>query len=143
MEQAAVARAVRLSSCSRCRQQVDQWRRSCRWRACWRCARAAAKRDEVSAAAERRRKQDGLQRRDGLVYSRSGAVYVPDDRRLKTRLLELAHDAVGHFGRDEDGGETGPTLRVDRHDQRGRGLLSKLRGVRSQQELERVASRYC
>ena len=42
---------------------------------------------------------DGLQRRDGLVYSRSGAVYVPDDRRLRTRLLELAHDAVGHFGR--------------------------------------------
>ena len=44
---------------------------------------------------------DGLQRRDGLVYSRSGAVYVPDDRRLKTRLLELAHDAVGHFGREK------------------------------------------
>jgi predicted aspartyl protease/transposase InsO family protein len=43
--------------------------------------------------------QDGLQRRDGLVYSRSGAVYVPNDKRLKTRLLELAHDAVGHFGR--------------------------------------------
>ena len=43
---------------------------------------------------------DGLRRVDGLVYSRSGAVYVPDDRRLKTRLLELAHDAVGHFGRD-------------------------------------------
>ena len=42
---------------------------------------------------------DGLQRRDGLVYSRSGAVYIPDDRRLRTRLLELAHDAVGHFGR--------------------------------------------
>jgi predicted aspartyl protease/transposase InsO family protein len=45
--------------------------------------------------------RDGLQRRDGLVYSRSGAVYVPDDRRLKTRLLELAHDAVGHFGREK------------------------------------------
>ena len=42
---------------------------------------------------------DGLQRRDGLVYSRSGAVYVPNDRRMKTRLLELAHDAAGHFGR--------------------------------------------
>ena len=44
-------------------------------------------------------RRDGLQRRDGLVYSRSGAVYVPNDRRLRTRLLELAHDAVGHFGR--------------------------------------------
>ena len=43
--------------------------------------------------------RDGLQRRTGLVYSRSGAVYVPNDRRLRTRLLELAHDAVGHFGR--------------------------------------------
>jgi len=43
---------------------------------------------------------DGMERVDGLVYSRSGAVYVPDDRRLKTRLLELAHDAVGHFGRE-------------------------------------------
>ena len=45
-------------------------------------------------------KHDGLVRRDGLVYSRTGAVYIPDDRRLKTRLLELAHDAIGHFGRD-------------------------------------------
>ena len=44
-------------------------------------------------------KHDGLQRRDGLVYSRSGAVYVPDSRQLKTRPLELAHDAVGHVGR--------------------------------------------
>ena len=44
-------------------------------------------------------KHDGLQRRDGLVYSRSGAVYVPNDRRLRTRLLALAHDAAGHFGR--------------------------------------------
>ena len=44
-------------------------------------------------------KHDGLQRRDGLVYSRDGRVYIPNDRRLRTRLLELAHDAVGHFGR--------------------------------------------
>ena len=44
-------------------------------------------------------KHDGLLRRDGLVYSRSGSVYIPNDRRLRTRLLELAHDAVGHFGR--------------------------------------------
>jgi len=44
-------------------------------------------------------KHDGLMRLDGLVYSRSGAVYVPADRRLRTRLLELAHDAAGHFGR--------------------------------------------
>ena len=44
-------------------------------------------------------KHDGLQRRDGLVYSRDGRVYIPNNRRLRTRLLELAHDAVGHFGR--------------------------------------------
>ena len=80
-------------------------------------------------------KHDGLQRRDGLVYSRSGAVYVPNDRRLKTRLLELAHDAVGHFGRDEDDGATEPTLRVDGHDEGGRGLLPQLCSVCSQQEL--------
>ena len=62
--------------------------------------RAAAKHDEkYQLMLNGADQQDGLQRRDGLVYSRSGAVYVPDDRRLKTRLLELAHDAVGHFGR--------------------------------------------
>lgn len=65
--------------------------------------------DDMRAAAAKDKKyqlllkgddeHDGLQRRNGLVYSRSGAVYVPNDRRLKTRLLELAHDAVGHFGR--------------------------------------------
>ncbi len=43
---------------------------------------------------------DGVQRRDGLVYSRDGRLYVPECRRLRTRLLELAHDNVGHFGRD-------------------------------------------
>ncbi|MGI4793839.1 MAG: RNase H-like domain-containing protein, partial [Janthinobacterium lividum] len=43
---------------------------------------------------------DGVVRRDGLVYSRGGQLYIPNDRRLRTRLLELAHDAVGHFGRD-------------------------------------------
>jgi hypothetical protein len=62
--------------------------------------RVAAKADEkyqLLLAGEE--KHDGLQRRDGLVYSRRGAVYVPDDRPLKTRLLMLAHDAAGHFGR--------------------------------------------
>ena len=44
-------------------------------------------------------KQDGLRRADGLVYSRSGVVYIPNSRPLRTRLLELAHDATGHFGR--------------------------------------------
>jgi transposase InsO family protein len=44
-------------------------------------------------------KQDGLRRADGLVYSRNGVVYIPNSRPLRTRLLELAHDATGHFGR--------------------------------------------
>ena len=35
---------------------------------------------------------------DGLVLSRTGAVYVFDNRALKTKLVELAH--MGHFGRD-------------------------------------------
>ena len=64
--------------------------------------RAAAGRDpKYQVLLQGEDERDGLQRRDGLVYSRSGAVYVPDDRRLKTRLLELAHDAVGHFGREK------------------------------------------
>ena len=62
--------------------------------------RAAVSKDEQYVILLRGEdSRDGLERRDGLVYSRSGAVYIPDDRRLKTRLLELAHDAVGHFGR--------------------------------------------
>ena len=39
---------------------------------------------------------DGLERRDGLLYS-NDQVWVPDDRRLRTRILELAHDWSGHF----------------------------------------------
>ena len=62
---------------------------------------AAARDDKYQLMLRGDDQQDGLRRADGLVYSRSGAVYVPDDRRLKTRLLELAHDAVGHFGRDK------------------------------------------
>ena len=60
---------------------------------------AAAKDEKYQLLLKGDDEHDKLQRRDGLVYSRSGAVYVPDDRRLRTRLLELAHDAVGHFGR--------------------------------------------
>ena len=64
--------------------------------------RAAASTDEQYVALLKGDdKRDGLQRRDGLVYSRSGALYIPDDRRLRTKLLQLAHDAVGHFGRSK------------------------------------------
>jgi hypothetical protein len=64
--------------------------------------RAAAKVDkDYQTLLKGDEKQDGLQRRAGLVYSRSGALHIPDDRALKTRLMQLAHDAVGHFGRDK------------------------------------------
>ena len=63
-------------------------------------ARVAATHDpQYQLMLKGEEKHDGLLRRDGLVYSRSGQVYIPNDRRLRTRLLELAHDAVGHFGR--------------------------------------------
>lgn len=63
--------------------------------------REAAKTDESYQQALKGDEQhDGLVRLEGLYYSRSGAVYVPNDRRLRTRLLELAHDSAGHFGRD-------------------------------------------
>ena len=63
-------------------------------------ARVAATHDpQYQLLLKGEEKHDGLLRRDGLVYSRSGSVYIPNNRRLRTRLLELAHDAVGHFGR--------------------------------------------
>ena len=62
---------------------------------------AAGRDEEYQILLKGEDKADGLQRRDGLVYSRSGAVYVPADRRMRTRLLELAHDAAGHFGRSK------------------------------------------
>jgi hypothetical protein len=64
--------------------------------------RAAAKNDkDYQTLLKGDEKHGALQRRAGLVYSRSGALYIPDDRALKTRLMHLAHDAVGHFGRDK------------------------------------------
>ena len=62
-------------------------------------ARAAGAKDEkYQTLLKGDQKQDGLRRENGLVLSRTGAVYVPDNRALKTKLVELAH--VGHFGRD-------------------------------------------
>ena len=40
---------------------------------------------------------DGLERRDGVVYSADGKVWIPNDRQLRTRILQLAHDWSGHF----------------------------------------------
>jgi predicted aspartyl protease len=62
-------------------------------------ARAAGAKDEKYQLLLKGDEQhDGLRRVDGLVLSRTGAVYVPDNRALKTKLVELAH--MGHFGRD-------------------------------------------
>lgn len=42
---------------------------------------------------------DGLERRDGLLWSKStGVLWVPNDRMLKTELMGRYHDAAGHFG---------------------------------------------
>ena len=62
-------------------------------------ARAAGAKDEkYQLLLQGDEEHDGLRRVDGLVLSRTGAVYVPDNRALKTKLVELAH--MGHFGRD-------------------------------------------
>ena len=62
-------------------------------------ARAAGAKDEkYQLLLQGNEEHDGLRRVDGLVLSRTGAVYVPDNRALKTKLVELAH--MGHFGRD-------------------------------------------
>lgn len=64
--------------------------------------RKAAKRDkEYSRLLKGREEDDGLVRKDGLLYSKDGekhTVWIPNDRRLRTRLLQLAHDWSGHFG---------------------------------------------
>ena len=105
--------------------------------------RAAAGRDDkYQTLLQSDVQHGGLRVVDGLAYSRSGAVYVPDDRRLRTRLLELAHDAVGHFGRDRT------IKRLAQHcvwtgmTRRGGGLLPQLRSVCGQQELDDEGGRH-
>ena len=64
--------------------------------------REAGKRDaEYQALLQGDSKVDGYARRDGLVYHSDGAVCVPKDQALRSRLLMLAHDASGHFGRSK------------------------------------------
>jgi len=45
-----------------------------------------------------KQEDDKWERRDGLLWSSDGAVWVPNDRELKTLVLQLAHDWAGHFG---------------------------------------------
>jgi len=65
----------------------------------WDRMREAAKKD--SAYIRRlagKQEDDKWERRDGLLWSSDGAVWVPDDRELRTLVLQLAHDWAGHFG---------------------------------------------
>jgi transposase InsO family protein len=61
---------------------------------------AAAQADEwYKELLDEQEPSDGLERRDGLLWSKSTKVlWVPDDRTLKTQLVERYHDAAGHFG---------------------------------------------
>ena len=61
---------------------------------------AAAQADEwYKELLNEQEPSDGLERRDGLLWSKSTKVlWVPDDRTLKTQLVERYHDAAGHFG---------------------------------------------
>ena len=61
---------------------------------------AAAQADEeYKEWLDEEQPSDGLERRDGLLWSKStGVLWVPDDRALKTQLMERYHDAAGHFG---------------------------------------------
>ena len=45
-----------------------------------------------------KQEDDKWERRDGLLWSSDGAVWVPDSRELRTLVLQLAHDWAGHFG---------------------------------------------
>ena len=59
--------------------------------------RTAAQADpEYKEQLDRLNADDGLERREGLLYTSEGIVYVPHSRELQRRLLEEAHDASGH-----------------------------------------------
>jgi transposase InsO family protein len=60
---------------------------------------AAQTDDDYKEMLDEEEPSDGLERRDGLLWSKStGVLWVPDDRTLKTQLMERYHDAAGHFG---------------------------------------------
>ena len=104
--------------------------------------RAAAKHDEqYQLLLKGEEKHDMLQRRDGLVYSRSGAVYVPNERRLKNETAGAGARCGWALRPSQDDRAPAPALLLVEYDQRGRGLPAQLRGVLCEQELESADSR--
>ena len=65
----------------------------------WERMRAAAQHDsDYERRLKGSQQDDKWERRDGLLWASDGAVWVPDDRELKTLVVQLAHDWAGHFG---------------------------------------------
>ena len=54
--------------------------------------------DDYQRRLSGKQEDDKWERRDGLLWSSDGAVWVPNDRELRTLVLQLAHDWAGHFG---------------------------------------------
>ena len=65
----------------------------------WDRMKAAAMSDgDYQRRLKGRQEDDKWERRDGLLWSSDGAVWVPNDRELRTLVLQLSHDWAGHFG---------------------------------------------
>lgn len=67
----------------------------------WDKMKEAAKGDaDYVRRMQGKQEDDKWERRDGLLWSSDGAAWVPNDRELRTLLLQLTHDWAGHFGID-------------------------------------------
>ncbi len=65
----------------------------------WQRMRDAVKNDsDYARRLQGKQADDKWERRDGLLWSSDGAVWVPNSQELKTLVLQLAHDWAGHFG---------------------------------------------
>ena len=65
----------------------------------WDLMRTAAQNDDdYQRRLQGKQEDDKWERRGGLLWSSDGAVWVPNNRELRTLVLQLAHDWAGHFG---------------------------------------------